>query len=114
MAIQLTRDKKDQFNDQQIAELYNQLLALDRARAPRQQKVATRFSDSEFQTATAYAIRVAKNHTLDEFKEFVRTGKPVNPVKMTAAEMQLLVGGEGGEDEGDWVGEVARAVTSRP
>jgi len=91
-------------NDDQIAEMYNQLLALDRTRAPRQQKSATRWTDSEFQSASNYAIRVAKSHTLAEFKEFVRTGQPVNPVKMTASEMELLMGA--GRD-GDWISEMA-------
>ncbi len=91
-------------SDDQIAEMYHQLLALDKTRAPRQQKSATRWSDSEFQSASNYAIRVAKSHTLAEFKEFVRTGKPVNPVKMTSSEMELLMGG--GADD-DWITEIA-------
>ena len=99
-----------QVSDQQIAQMYNQLLALDKSRAPRQQKVATRWSDSEFHTASSYAIRVAKSHTLDEFKQFVRTGHPVNPVKMTASEMQLLMGGGGGES-GDWISEIALQIS---
>ena len=110
MAFTTTAAKKNQVSDQQIALMYNQLLALDKARGPRQQKAATRWSDGEFQTASAYAIRVAKSHTLDEFKEFVRTGQPVNPVKMTAGEMQLLVGGAGGEGMEDWITEMVHLL----
>ena len=105
MALQRTRDS--QVSDEQIAQMYHQLLALDKTRAPRQQKVATRWSDTEFHTASSYAIRVAKSHTLDEFKEFVRTGQPVNPVKMTASEMELLMGGGGDDEGGDWISEIA-------
>jgi len=107
MAIQRTR--ANQVSDEQIAQMYNQLLALDKTRAPRQQKAATRWTDSEFHSASGYAIRVAKNHTLDEFKEFVRTGHPVHPVKMTASEMQLLLGG--GPDT-DWITEMALQLPS--
>lgn len=96
-----------QVSDDQIAQMYNQLLALDRTRAPRQQKAATRWTDSEFHSASGYAIRVAKSHSLDEFKEFVRTGHPVHPVKMTASEMQLLMGGGHEDNETDWISEIA-------
>lgn len=105
----VTTQRRDHFNDAQIAEMYNQLLALDKTRAPRQQKSATRWTDSEFRSASNYAIRVAKSHTLEEFKEFVRTGHPVNPVKMTAAEMELLVGGAA---DGDWISEIALQLRS--
>ncbi len=111
MAIQRTR--ADLVSDDQIAQMYNQLLALDKTRAPRQQKAATRWTESEFHSASGYAIRVAKNHTLDEFKEFVRTGHPVNPVKMTPAEMQLLLGGgSGGDSDTDWITEIALQLPS--
>ena len=97
------------FSDDQIAEIYNQLLALDKTRAPRQQKSATRWTDGEFQSASGYAIRVAKTHTLAEFKEFVRTGHPVHPVKMTTSEMEVLMGaGRDGDLDGDWISEIAR------
>jgi hypothetical protein len=107
----ILRTRADQVSDDQIAQMYNQLLALDKTRAPRQQKAATRWTDGEFHSASGYAIRVAKNHTLDEFKEFVRTGQPVHPVKMTASEMQLLMGGGGSEDT-DWISEIALQLPS--
>jgi hypothetical protein len=110
MAIQRTR--ANQVSDEQIAQMYNQLLALDKTRAPRQQKTATRWTDGEFHSVSGYAIRVAKNHTLDEFKEFVRTGHPVHPVKMTASEMQLLLGGGPDTDWTDWITEMALLLPS--
>lgn len=80
-----------QWTDADIEGMYNRLLTT--ANDKREQKVQTKWSPSEFQIASGYAVRVAQNSSLDEFKQFIRTGTPVNPVKMTPAEMELLQGG---------------------
>ena len=81
-----------QYTDDEIAAIYDDLtsdLPAKPERNPRPQK----WSAADFTTATGYVKRVAKTHTLDEFKEFIRTGQPVHPVKMTPAEMEVLMGG---------------------
>jgi len=81
-----------QYTDQQIVEIYDDLttdLPAKPERNPRPQK----WTAADFATATGYARRVAKSHTLEEFKEFIKTGQPVHPVKMTPAEMEVLMGG---------------------
>lgn len=90
-----------QWTDTDIEGMYNKLLAT--ANEQREQKIPTKWNPSEFQIVSGYAVRVAQNSTLDEFKQFIRTGTPVNPVKMTSAEMELLQGGSRGSD---WVGAV--------
>lgn len=81
-------------SDDKITEMYNALRAAgNQAGAKREAKQATKWNPSEFQTASGYAIRVAQNSTLTEFKEFAKTGQPVHAVKMTPAEMEVLMGG---------------------
>jgi hypothetical protein len=80
-----------QWTDADIEGMYNKLLAT--ANEKREAKVASKWSPSEFQIASGFAVRVAQNSTLPEFKQFIRTGVPVNPVKMTPGEMELLQGG---------------------
>ena len=90
--------------------MYRKLLAT--ANDKRTAKTPVKWNPSEFQTVSAYATRVAQNSTLDEFKQFIRTGEPVNPVKMTPAEMELL---QGGSRATDWItaaGAVAVAAGS--
>ena len=102
------RRPASQWSRQEIEEMYNDLLAS--ANTKRTAKVPTKWNPSEFQTASAYAVRVAQNSTLDEFVQFIHTGEPVNPVKMTPAEMELL---QGGSRATDWLiaaGSVAAAA----
>jgi hypothetical protein len=97
-----------QWTDTEIEGMYNKLLAT--AKDKREQKLPTKWNPSEFQVASGYAVRVAQNSTLQEFGQFVRTGTPVNPVKMTPAEMELLQGGSRATDWITAVGSVAVAA----
>lgn len=96
-----------QWSDQQIEGMYNKLLAT--ANEKRTSKIATKWNPSEFQVASAYAVRVAQNSTLPEFREFIKTGTPVHPVKMTPAEMELI---QGGSRATDWITAVGVAATA--
>jgi hypothetical protein len=59
-----------------------------------------KWSQSEFQVASGFAIRVAKNTKYDEFKHFIQTGELTVPIKMTPAEMEVL---QGGSRATDWL-----------
>jgi hypothetical protein len=95
-----------QWTDADIEGMYNKLLTT--ANEKREQKLPSKWNPSEFQIASAYAVRVAQNSTVAEFKQFIRTGTPVHPVKMTPAEMELLQGGRGV----DWVAVGGLAVAA--
>jgi hypothetical protein len=96
-----------QWTDQQISDMYNKLL--ETANEKRVAKVKTKWNPSEFQIASAYAVRVAQNSDLKEFGEFLRTGTPVHPVKMTPAEMELI---QGGSRVTDWIIAVGTAAAA--
>src|SRR5512133_1217174 len=96
-----------QWTDQEIEGMYNKLLAT--AKEKRDAKIPIKWNPSEFQVASGYAVRVAQNSTLDEFKQFIRTGAPVHPVKMTPAEMELL---QGGSRATDWITAVGAVATA--
>ncbi len=69
-----------------------------------------RWTPTEFQVASGYAIRVAKNTTFDEFKHFIQTGELTVPIKMTPAEMEVLMGGSRATDwlkATGWIGGAA-------
>jgi hypothetical protein len=97
MAVQYTQDniRKNQYTDEQLEDMYRELLALGKSgqRGGDRQLVPSKWNDNEFNVVSGYAIRVAQNSTLDEFKEFIKTGQPVHPVRMTPSEMELLMGG---------------------
>ncbi|HEY0193185.1 MAG TPA: hypothetical protein VGC42_18840 [Kofleriaceae bacterium] len=65
--------------------------------------VPTRFNADEFQVLTGYTIRVAKHTSLSEFDAFLRTGELATPIKMTPAEMEVLMGGS---RTTEWIGAV--------
>jgi hypothetical protein len=82
-----------QYTDAQIKEMYEDLKTSDPTAAPDKNPNPQKWTAAEFSTALGYTRRVAKSHTLDEFNQFVRTGQPIHPVKMTPAEMEVLMGG---------------------
>jgi hypothetical protein len=98
-----------QWTDADIEKIYNKLLTTTNEKS--EQKIPPQWNPSEFQIVSGYAVRVAQNSTLPEFKQFIRTGLPVNPVKMSPAEMELL---QGGSHIGDYFdnlfGTIGRAV----
>jgi hypothetical protein len=96
-----------QWTDESIERMYHTLLA--QAKSTREAKIPVKWNASEYQVASGYATRVAQHSTLPEFKQFIRTGAPVNPVKMTPAEMELLQGGSRATDWIQAVGAVAAA-----
>ena len=67
------------------------------------EEVPTRFNADEFQVLTGYTMRVAKHTTLPEFDKFLRTGELMTPIKMTPAEMEVLMGGS---PTTEWIGAV--------
>jgi hypothetical protein len=95
------------WTDESIKEMYDKLLAT--ANEKRVAKVKTKWNPSEFQIASAYAVRVAQNSTLPEFREFIHTGTPVHAVKMTPAEMELI---QGGSRVTDWLIAVGTAAVA--
>ncbi|HEY1553575.1 MAG TPA: hypothetical protein VGF94_02015 [Kofleriaceae bacterium] len=96
-----------QWTDTDIEAMYTKLLAT--AKEKRTSKAPTKWNPSEFQTVSGYAVRVAENSSLDEFKQFIHTGEPVHPVKMTPAEMELL---QGGSRATDWIIAVGSVATA--
>ncbi|HEY1553574.1 MAG TPA: hypothetical protein VGF94_02010 [Kofleriaceae bacterium] len=99
-----------QWSRAEIEDMYKTLLASGDDK--RTAKLPVKWNPSEFQTASAYAVRVAQNSTLDEFVTFIHTGEPAHPVKMTPAEMELV---QGGSRATDWIiaaGAVAVAAGS--
>lgn len=96
----MTTEIKTHASDAEMREMYESLRAwTDPKRSPnplprlKDQLPVNRWTPGEFQTASGYAIRVAKNTNFDEFKHFIQTGELTVPVKMTPAEMEVLMGG---------------------
>jgi len=87
-----------QWSENDVEQMYNKLLA--GASEKREAKIPVKWNASEFQIVSGYATRVAQNSTLPEFQQFIRTGMPVNPVKMTPSELELL---QGGSATTDWL-----------
>jgi|SwirhirootsSR1_FD_contig_31_2703436_length_1964_multi_3_in_0_out_0_1 hypothetical protein len=75
----------------------------EEVRQPPDNEVPTRWTASEFQVLTGYTMRVAKNTSLQEFDHFLRTGELTTPIKMSPAEMELLMGGSRATE---WLGAV--------
>jgi hypothetical protein len=63
--------------------------------------IPARWTDAERNTASEFARKVAKGTTLEEFDHFLRTGELTVPIKMTPAEMEVLMGGG---RVADWLG----------
>jgi len=77
-----------------LLELYNKLRDPSRDHSvPPPDAPAVKFSPEEGRVAAGYAVRVANASTFEQFKEFVATGISPVPVKMSPAEMELLMGG---------------------
>jgi len=100
-------DIKRTASDQEIQTMYDRLRNWnDPKRTPhpperlKDKLPVNKWSQSEFQVASGFAIRVAKNTTYDEFKHFIQTGELNVPVKMTPAEMEFL---QGGSPATDWI-----------
>jgi hypothetical protein len=94
-----------QWSDKDIEQMYSKLLA--GAKEKREAKIPVKWNASEYQIVSGYATRVAQNSTLPEFQQFIRTGAPANPVKMSPAEMELL---QGGSATTDWLLAVGAAA----
>lgn len=95
-----TPEIKTHATDEEMHSMYDRLRSwTDTNRVPhpldrlKDRLPVTKWSPSEFQTASGYAMRVAKNTNFDEFKHFIQTGELTVPIKMTPAEMEVLLGG---------------------
>jgi hypothetical protein len=87
-------------SDEEIKAMYDRLRNwTDAKRTPhpperlKDKLPVNKWSQSEFQVASGFAIRVAKNTKYEEFKHFIQTGELTVPIKMTPAEMEVLQGG---------------------
>src|SRR5512140_185785 len=97
--------------DDQLREVYNKLRDPNRDHSAQQADTPVKFNPDDYKVAVGYAIRVAQVSTFEQYKEFMITGLSPVPVKMTPAEMELLMGGKATE----WikaVGWVAGSVAS--
>jgi hypothetical protein len=72
------------------------------------QLIPTRWTDQDFNIAFGYVGKVAKASTLEEFEHFLRTGECTVPVKMTPAEMEVMMGGG---PIATWIGAVGAAAS---
>jgi hypothetical protein len=84
-----------------VATYYNNLRNWTETKREPSAEVPKRWNANEFQALSGYAIRVAKNTTLDEFSHFLHTGETPTPIKMTPAELEVL---QGGSKATDWLG----------
>ena len=62
--------------------------------------IPQRWTDADWNTAAEFARKVAKGTTLEEFDQFLRNGELTVPIKMSPAEMEVLMGGSVKE----WIG----------
>ncbi len=99
--------------DDELREIYNHLRDPNRDHSKQEWADApVKFEPDEYKVAVGYAMRVAQASTFEQYKEFMTTGLSPVPVKMTPAEMELLMGGG---RVTDWIkagGWVAGAVAS--
>lgn len=86
-----------------VEEYYNHLKNWNEPVRQPSPEVPKRWSTSDFQTLSGYAVRVAKGSTLPEFDHFLRTGELAHPIKMSPAEMELL---QGGSPTTEWIGAI--------
>jgi len=97
--------------DDELREVYNKLRDPNRDHSAQQADAPVKFNPDDYKVAVGYAVRVAQVSTFEQYKEFMITGLSPVPVKMTPAEMELLMGGKATE----WikaVGWVAGSVAS--
>jgi hypothetical protein len=80
-------------NDDELRAVYDRLRDPNRDHATPQPDAPVRFNPEEYNVAVGYAVRVAQVSTFDQYKEFMLTGVSPVPVKMSPAEMELLMGG---------------------
>lgn len=91
-----------------VKEYYNQLRALPEGgelEGPEDdipKIIPQRWTDADWNTAAGFARKVALGTSLEEFDQFLRTGELTVPIKMTPAEMEILMGGSAKE----WIGAV--------
>lgn len=98
-------------SDDEIREVYNKLRERNRDHSTPQADAPIKYNPDDYKVAAGYAVRVAQASTFEQFKEFMSTGLSPVPVKMSPAEMELLMGGKATE----WikaVGWVAGAVAA--
>jgi hypothetical protein len=97
--------------DDELREVYNKLRDPNRDHSTPQADAPVKYNPEDFKVAAGYAVRVAQASTFEQYKEFMLTGLSPVPVKMSPAEMELLMGGKATE----WikaVGWVAGSVAS--
>jgi len=98
----------DTLTPETVKKYYDQLRALPEGVLPEESgdplpAVPARWTDADCNIAAEFAKRVAKATTLQEFEDFCRTGELIVPIKITPAEMEVLMGGG---PFGNWVGAV--------
>lgn len=86
-----------------VQEYYNKLRNWNEPVRQESSDVPKRWSSGEFQALSGYAQRVAKSTSLQEFDHFLRTGELAVPVKMTPAEMEVIMGGS---PTTEWIGAI--------
>lgn len=100
--------------DDELREVYNKLRDPNRDHSAQVADAPVKFNPDDYKVAMGYAVRVAQASTFEQYKEFMITGQSPVPVKMTPAEMELLMGGGRITDwikAGGWVaGSVAAAA----
>lgn len=89
---------------ERVQEYYTKLRNWNEPVRQESSEVPKRWTTGEFQALSGYAIRVAKSSTLEEFDHFLRTGETAVPVKMTPAEMEVVMGGSPATE---WLGAAA-------
>ena len=98
-------------SDDELRDVYNKLREPNRDHSVQEPDAPVKFNPDDYKVAVSYAVRVAHASTFEQYKEFMITGLSPVPVKMTPAEMELLMGGKPTE----WikaVGWVAGSVAS--
>ena len=98
--------------DDELREVYNKLRDPNRDHSTPQPDAPVKFNPDDYKVAVGYAVRVAQISTFEQYKEFMITGLSPVPVKMTPAEMELLMGGGRATDWIKSVGWVAGAVAA--
>jgi len=80
-------------SDDELRDIYNKLRDPNRDHSIQPADAPVKFNPADHKTAVGYATRVAKASTFEQYKEFILTGVSPVPVKMSPAEMELLMGG---------------------
>lgn len=98
-------------SDDELRDIYEKLRDPNRDHSV-QHDAPVKYNPDEYKTAVGYAIRVAQACTFEQYKEFILTGLSPVPVKMTPAEMELLMGGSPVTEWLKSAGWVAGAIVS--